>query len=344
MKPLISVIVPVYKVEPYLSQCIESILNQTYKNLDIILVDDGSPDNCGKICDAYAAQDARIRVFHIENRGLSGARNYGIQKAMECPSNYIGFVDSDDWLEPAMFDFLLTVAEQHHADVTNCGFYTEYKNKTVKCETADKKYDTSIEIVKALINGAVDIRPWNKLYRKQCFETVKFPQGHVFEDTATLHKIYAGINMAVSTSRPLYHYRIRESAISQTHSMDNLIEFWLAHKGRYDFFAQDQRFNSDRELMNKLLYHCAFAIERTYRFLHVVPQKEREPYLLYLQEIRDFSVQNFTDDIIQGWPAHLRLCVNLARYDTEVVPALFYCMNRVYMWLGRTVLKREYYK
>ena len=113
---MVSIIVPVYKVESYLPQCIESIINQTYPNLEIILIDDGSPDACGKICDEYAKQDKRIKVFHKQNGGLSDARNYGVARAS---GEYLSFVDSDDWIEPDMFEVLVKVADDNKADLVN---------------------------------------------------------------------------------------------------------------------------------------------------------------------------------------------------------------------------------
>ncbi len=120
---MISVIVPVYNVEPYLAGCLDSILSQTYRDLEILLIDDGSTDRGGTICDEYAAKDPRIRVFHTENRGLSAARNRGLDEAK---GEYVGFVDSDDRIDPDMFEYLLEAAERTGADVTECGVFVEY--------------------------------------------------------------------------------------------------------------------------------------------------------------------------------------------------------------------------
>jgi len=119
---MISVIVPVYKVEQYLRQCIESILNQTYQDLEILLIDDGSPDRCGIICEEYAKKDPRIKVFHTENHGLSAARNVGLQIAK---GEYIGFVDSDDWIEPDMYEILLRRLEETDTDISVCEIWRE---------------------------------------------------------------------------------------------------------------------------------------------------------------------------------------------------------------------------
>ena len=124
----ISVIVPVYKVEPYLRKCLDSIVNQTYRNLEIILVDDGSPDNCGRICDEYAERDKRIRVIHQKNGGVSSARNEGLKIAS---GDWIGWVDSDDWIEPDMFEYLLENAKKSKADIAVCSRKEWYKDRCI---------------------------------------------------------------------------------------------------------------------------------------------------------------------------------------------------------------------
>ncbi len=116
---MISIIVPVYKDEPYLRQCVDSILNQTYRDIEVLLIDDGSPDRCGEICDEFAKKDQRIRVFHTENKGLSAARNLGLREAK---GEYIGFVDSDDWIEPDMYEVLLKRMQETGADISVCSF------------------------------------------------------------------------------------------------------------------------------------------------------------------------------------------------------------------------------
>lgn len=124
---MISIIVPVYNVEKYVRKCLDSVVNQAYKDLEILIVDDGSTDGSGKICDEYKKDD-RVKVFHTENRGLSAARNYGIDRAH---GEWIGFVDSDDWIEPDMYEVLLKSALETDADIVECGVYTEYSNKAI---------------------------------------------------------------------------------------------------------------------------------------------------------------------------------------------------------------------
>ena len=135
-EPLVSVIVPVYKVEKYLDKCVESIVGQTYKNLEIILVDDGSPDNCPAMCDKWADRDSRIKVIHKQNGGVSSARNAGIDAVQ---GEFIGFVDSDDWLEPDMYDCLVKNALEYNADISRCGYFVDWSDHTSYVGSTEKK-------------------------------------------------------------------------------------------------------------------------------------------------------------------------------------------------------------
>lgn len=183
--PLISVIVPIYKVEPYLEQCISSITDQTYKNLEIILVDDGSPDNCPAICDSYATKDPRIKTIHKKNGGLSSARNAGLAIAT---GEYIGYVDSDDFIEPAMYSTLLEMLEKDpKAGVAACRFNL-VENGKIKDHnsTIQIKEGTRISGENLIQEGlfcSYTVTVWNKLYRKEVIEDIKFVEGRNGEDT-----------------------------------------------------------------------------------------------------------------------------------------------------------------
>ncbi len=307
---MISIIVPVYKVEPYLPKCIESIINQTYHDLEIILVDDGSPDQCGVICEEYAKKDNRIRVFHTENKGLSAARNYGIERAC---GEYIGFVDSDDWIEPNMYEVLLKTAKESCSEIVQCGYFRDsFSTSTISHVTMERTY-TSIEALQALIQGEISPGVWNKLWKKECFARILFPEGHVFEEIATVYKLFDSIRTVTSVSRELYHYVRREGSIVTSHSMDNLIDFWIAHKEQYEYFSNDVRFNSNALLINKLLYNCAGSIARTMRWLYGVPLQEREVYAFQLKEMHSFYKQHLQNLDKKTWPIHLRLCILLKK-------------------------------
>lgn len=200
---MISIIVPVYNVEPYLCQSIESILSQTYKNLEIILIDDGSFDRCGEICDIYAGKDNRIRVIHTTNKGLSAARNLGIREAK---GEFIGFVDSDDWIESDMYEDLLNYIEDYSADISACGFWYEFGDYQTIYHLSENKYD-GITSLYALIEGRINNSVWNKLFKKDIFKNVLFPEGKCFEDIAIMHLAFNHAKRVVCNSASKYHYR-----------------------------------------------------------------------------------------------------------------------------------------
>lgn len=328
MESLISVIVPVYKVEPYIRQCVDSIVNQTYRNLEIILVDDGSPDACGSICDEYATKDKRIKVFHKQNGGLCDARNYGVARST---GEYLSFVDSDDWIEPDTFEVLVKVADENKADLVNGGVFHNCSNRTVEIPAIETKFADTIDSVKALIKGKMDPGVWAKIYRKSCISNIPFPCGHVFEEHATVYKFFLQADKSLSIAKPLYHYRLRRKySITETHTMANLYDYWLAHKSRYDFFLHDYRFNTDEEIMNRLLRNCASAIAHNWRWCYENPAQERERYSSFFKEMQEFATSHFSCFGEKGWPLYLRFSIFMARFNNAFVFALLYYMNLGY--------------
>ena len=186
---LISVIVPVYNVEKYLDRCIDSIVNQTYRNLEIILVDDGSPDNCPKMCDDWAKKDGRIKVIHKENGGLSSARNAGLDI---CIGEYIHFVDSDDWLELSCIELLLDACVQNGALLSVCGRYiiVHEKRNIDKNFSENQIMSTSNFVSNMLVGKNCDSSPCGKLYHKSLWVGIRFPHGRIYEDIAILYKLF----------------------------------------------------------------------------------------------------------------------------------------------------------
>ena len=222
MKPLVSIIIPVYNVEKYLEKCIASVVNQTYTNLEIILIDDGSPDNCPTICDAWKERDSRIKVIHQENGGLSHARNEGLKLAT---GEFIGFVDSDDWIEPEMYEILLSSVEETGVDIAVCNYQSEHENsQTViqKPESLDKKIYTAIEALELILSWKSFIRTivWNKLFRSHLLSKILFPEGKLYEDIVWTPKIIGRSKKIVTIDLALYHYLFREESLS--HNVHNL--------------------------------------------------------------------------------------------------------------------------
>ena len=183
--PLISVIVPVYNVEPYLRRCVDSILRQTYRNLEILLVDDGSTDRSGTICDACAQQDTRVKVIHQKNGGLSAARNCGLETAR---GEYISFVDSDDLINDRMIETLYRDLAGQGADISAVGYRMFENQEELRPEeiTAPVQCMTGKEALRRiLVSEEIGDFAWNKLYKKILFQTIRYPEGRVFEDRHT---------------------------------------------------------------------------------------------------------------------------------------------------------------
>ena len=213
LKEKISIIVPVYNVEQYLPQCLDSIINQTYRNLEILLIDDGSTDNSGKICDEYAKLDNRIRVFHKKNEGLSSARNLGINN---CTGSFIGFVDSDDFVELDMYEILYNEQQRINADIVWCNYYNYFSKENysmVKVFNKNKYYKLPFnlnELGLDIFNNKYHehAQAWSKLYKKSIFDNIKYPYGKTFEDLFIFLSTLMKANIISTVSRPLYYYRI----------------------------------------------------------------------------------------------------------------------------------------
>ena len=209
---MISIIVPVYNVEKYLSRCLDSILAQTYTDYELILVDDGSTDTSGALVDEYALKDSRIRAFHGENKGLSGARNRGLDNAK---GEYICFVDSDDWIEPTYLKELYDLIEDRQADLAICGY--KKNNGDICIIQPDEENVTEETGVDAIDNlygaGCLQyIVAWNKLYKKELFDGVRFPMGMIHEDEVICTQILVRAGKVVRTDRILYNYRVNNDA------------------------------------------------------------------------------------------------------------------------------------
>jgi len=213
---IISVIVPVYNIEKYIRKCIESITRQTYHNLEIILVDDGSTDESGRICDEYAKTDNRIRVIHKENEGLSDARNLGLEN---CMGKYIGFVDGDDWLEDDMYEFLYQTLNTHNADIAVCGHYLEDDGGVYASEYTDgslKVYNCHEAVCAIVKDKEIHSFAWDKLYKRELFDEIRYPSGRYVQDIFTTYKVFMKADRVVCHNKPKYYYYQRVDSIQRT--------------------------------------------------------------------------------------------------------------------------------
>ena len=241
METAISVIVPVYRVEKYLPACIDSILNQTFTDFELILVDDGSPDRCPEICDETAKRDARVRVIHQANAGLSAARNAGIEAAHGA---WLSFVDSDDYIAPQFYEKLYQTAQRTDADCVMCSVQNvDESGKPIDSalmRVADE-VKTGREVLRKI--GRDDVTPyltaWNKLYRRKLFNTLRYPAGRQNEDVFVFVELFCQVQRAACVAEPLYFYRKRiDSIMNSAVTLRNLDEMW-AYVNCFEHLQQD---------------------------------------------------------------------------------------------------------
>lgn len=213
MNELISIVVPVYNVEKYLDACIRSILEQTYQNIEIILVDDGATDRSGQMCDCYAQQDQRIKIIHKENGGLSDARNKGVSCAS---GNYLMFIDSDDVVSPDLVKYLYDLLRDSGADIGICEQVHCYPEQEIiyQKETLRKIFDPEEAIAEMLYQKSFLIAAWGKIFRREYFDDILFPGGMLFEDSAVMHKIFDKAGKIAYGDARLYGYMHREGSIT----------------------------------------------------------------------------------------------------------------------------------
>lgn len=281
MHEIISVIIPIYKVEEYLDACVTSVVNQTYTDLEIILVDDGSPDGCPRMCDAWADRDSRIKVIHKENGGLSHARNAGMDAATGA---YIAFVDSDDYIKPDMLEKLHAALTKEQADIAACGILTcEGEKQTAwGCRNV---VGTPDQIYALLYNDtAYPVAAWNKLYRRGCWETLRFPVGKTCEDAFTTYQLIHHARRIVMIPEALYCYRIRPGSIMTSSFSLKKMDEEEAWRCNYQFMER---------------YHPQFRaaafdfyLQRVNGLVRLMTEDDRKVFAAQYQQLRKILKRN----------------------------------------------------
>lgn len=251
-KDLISVIVPIYNVEQYLDKCINSIVNQSYKNLEIILVDDGSPDNCPAICDEWAKKDSRIKVIHKPNGGLSDARNFGIEAST---GNYLMFIDSDDYVSTSICEKLYNLIIERDADFSMCSVIRFYgdnidipKNKEY-CITEVSGKDVLEQLNYTQI--PLLVIACAKLYKKELFKNLRFVKGKLHEDMFFEHRLLGVTNKFVYCNEPLYFYLTRPQSIMANLKEKNYMHIYDSFVDRFNYLNEVKNYDPNK---NKLMF------------------------------------------------------------------------------------------
>ena len=271
MSDLITIIIPVYNVEKYLERCIDSVIEQTYKNLEIILVDDGSTDSSGKLCDEFAKKDTRIKVIHKTNGGLSDARNKGLEIAT---GEYIAFADSDDYLEEDMLETLHNLSTEHNADISIVSYYEYYNGKLIGVRDSKKleifnKLDAMKEL---LMDTKIQSYAWNKLFKRNLFENLTFPKGKNFEDIATTLLLFEKSEKVVLLEEPKYYYLRRDNSIVGTRNAKTYLDYLDVIYGKYfylkDKYPEIELYNAYNYCINMIWVYTiivSFDIDEAYK-------------------------------------------------------------------------------
>ena len=254
---MVTVIIPVYNVEMYLPLCINSILKQTYQNLEIILIDDGSTDDSPGICDTYALKDNRIKVIHQQNQGAAVARNTGLENAT---GEYIVFVDSDDFINEKMIEKLYIALKQTDSDLSICNFkYTSENGKEIDLKETDIKNEVlyTEEIIDKLFqnNNCGYIVIWNKMYKKDLWKQIRYPVGVIYEDEAVIHHIFSKCKKVATISDELYYYRQVSGSIMHSERNEKNLDKYLALADRLMFFKNTVNKENIRKLAYQYWYH-----------------------------------------------------------------------------------------
>ena len=278
--PKISIIVPVYNVEKYLRKCVDSILNQTFKDFELILVDDGSIDTSGKICDEYNLKDNRIKVIHKENGGLSSARNAGLDIAQ---GEYIGFVDSDDWIELDMYEELYKICKENDTDVgivgINYGGASE-KKKSKKIEI----YSNKLILDDLVYNKGKEITwpAWNKLWLKKVIGESRFKEGRIYEDGLFLYSLSFKIKKVAKIDYEAYNYRMDNESITRSKISKKQVDFLYNTLDIYKFLPSPYK---EEMFIRDLIRYTEYIL------LEMIKQKNINKDII--KEIKKFYNDNF---------------------------------------------------
>lgn len=289
-RKLVSIIIPVFQVENYLDKCIQSVVNQTYHNLEIILIDDGSVDHCPEICDNWRKKDTRIRVIHKKNGGLSDARNVGLHAAR---GYYIAFVDSDDWIDSRFIEYLYVAIQQTNADIAACDVLKVNDGEEPEPQNVkDTSFKLEIATSKEAINDILNDRrfravAWNKLYKSEILEGEQFEVGRLHEDEFFSYRLYDKAKSLVYIDIPLYNYRQRTGSIMASFSLKHL-DALDAYLGRIKLL--ESRYP---DLVRKDKVNFCIACINLYRKVSKDDKKSAKIRIQNCRKLIQFSIKEF---------------------------------------------------
>ncbi len=337
-KKVISVIIPVYDVEQYVEKCIESVVSQSYKDLEIILIDDGSTDQSGYLCDAAAKNDERIIVIHQENKGLSSARNTGIALAT---GEVISFVDSDDVLNRYFFETLMEVMISQKADIVQCGFRRFTKEREI---SEPKKVQGQINIKvlnsedcnKGLYGEQANEYTviWNKLYHRKIWNQIRFPVGRIYEDAFTTYKLFYQADRIAVTTLPLYGYRYRVGSIMTQRFGTRNLDLMQAYEERSHYYKVNEEVELYRQCKRKYMH----SLVEFYRKALLESNDKRLRFIVYNKAVDVFrELKKYTDVLTFKECLKYQLFIHIPKVYSYAKTAMWYMKrgyNKIRRWKG----------
>lgn len=322
MKPLVSVIIPVYMVEKYIDDCIKSIVEQTYTNIEIILVNDGSKDLCPQICDEWEKRDSRIKVIHKRNGGLSDARNAGLDKSR---GEYIAFLDSDDFVSPKWIEEMLDAALNYDADVVVCGryIYRDGECFPVHCLSELKLFSPEQAIREILLGRQIEEATWDKLYRKELFCYRRFPVGEINEDVVTIPYIIEQCKTICHVGTPLYYYR--QTATGITKSRYNMKKsVYIKHIKEIKNFVE-KKYPQLKYEVSVFMGRYSYALLLQLSLNKTDCKKYKNDYKIYLKFLR----QN-TRNLLKADHVSAKDKIQILLIDCQLYPFLIRLKNKMF--------------
>lgn len=306
MKPLISVIIPIYNVEKFLEECISSVVEQTYRHLEIILVDDGSPDGCPLMCDKWAERDSRIKVIHKANGGLSDARNAGLEVAS---GDYIAFVDSDDWIMPEMYEKMLLVMQLENADICACNIRSCYPDHEDVWGCREYVIGNSEQILDMLYSDTkYPVAAWNKLYKREGWEEIRFPVGKICEDAFTTFRLVHSAKRIAQIPEAFYCYRIRPQSIMTSAFSIKRMDEEEAWRINYQFVEEHY----------PRLYKKAFRfyLQKVHVLIQAISKAQRQEFLQQFEYLKKKLKHNLIFVIFKSglsWKYRIKYLIDCIR-------------------------------
>lgn len=328
---IISIVVPIYNVEQYIHKCIESIINQTYKNIEVILVDDGSPDKCGEICNEYAKKDKRIKVIHKKNGGLSDARNFGLEEAK---GKYITFIDSDDYIESTYVEKLYNAIIINDVKMAQCGIITvnNEKQEITKNGYIENQNKRGKDLLYDLYKGHMleNTVVWNKLYEKTLFTDLRYPVGKIHEDEFTTYKILYNLEKVSIINDYLYYYRQSNDSIIRRKFNLNRLDVIEAFEERVEFFDKE----NEKELQDLTVENLLYNIRHNYMKTKVYIENSNK-----IQKILVKKYRKYYKKIIFSKHIKLKKKINLTTF--YLMPRTFHTIKNCRVIINNKIVKGE---